>query len=171
MLSPLDHVFVWDLETVPDLPCVARVNGFDEADEAAAREKLGDKFPKLIFHNIVCIGALIAERVEGVWIVRSLGAPSIAERTEAELIKTFVDRIAEFRPQLVTFNGSSFDLPVLRYRAMINRVSAPGLSLRPYFNSYTEDALDLCDRATSRALFGYSPSELASFTAVSAHGQ
>jgi 3'-5' exonuclease len=28
---------------------------------------------------------------------------------------------------------------------MINRVSAPGLSLRPYFNRYTEDALDLCD--------------------------
>ena len=131
------------------LPCVARVNGFDEADEAAAREALGEKFPKLIFHQIVCIGALIAERVEGVWIVRSLGAPSIAERTEAELIQSFVDRIAEFRPQLVTFNGSSFDLPVLRYRAMINRVAAPGLSLRPYFNRYTEDALDLCDALAS----------------------
>ena len=106
------------------------MHGFNEADEAAAREALGEKFPQLIFHRIVCIGALIAERVEGVWIVRSLGAPSIAERTEAELIQSFVDRIAEFRPQLVTFNGSSFDLPVLRYRAMINRVAAPGLSLR-----------------------------------------
>jgi 3'-5' exonuclease len=149
MQSPLDHVLVWDLETVPDLACVARVNGFDEQDEAAAREKLGDKFPKLIFHRIVCIGALIAERIDGVWIVRSLGAPNIAERTEAELIQSFVDRIAEFRPQLVTFNGSSFDLPVLRYRAMINRVAAPGLSLRPYFNRYTEDALDLCDALAS----------------------
>src|SRR5215207_6863918 len=94
MQSPLDHVLVWDLETIPDLPCVARVNGFDEADEAVAREKLGDKFPKLIYHAIVCIGALIAERVEGVWIVRSLGAPNIADRTEAELIQSFVDRIA-----------------------------------------------------------------------------
>src|SRR5215203_2923586 len=66
MQSPLDQVLVWDLETIPDLPCVARVNGFDEADEAVAREKLGDKFPKLIHRAIVCIGALIAERVEGV---------------------------------------------------------------------------------------------------------
>jgi hypothetical protein len=84
MQSPLDHVIVWDLETVPDLPCVARVNGFDESDEEAAREKLGEKFPKLIFHKIVCIGGLIAERVEGIWIVRSLGAPNIVERSEAE---------------------------------------------------------------------------------------
>ena len=28
---------------------------------------------------------------------------------------------------------------------MVNEVSAPGLSARPYFNRYTEDALDLCD--------------------------
>src|SRR4051794_35797624 len=149
MQSPLDTVIAFDLETIPCAATAARVQGLDETEEAAAREKLGDKFPKLIYHAIFCIGALIAERVEGVWIVRSLGAPNISERTEAELIKTFVDRIAEFRPQLVTFNGSSFDLPVLRYRAMINRVAAPGLSLRPYFNRYTEDALDLCDALAS----------------------
>ena len=45
----------------------------------------------------------------------------------------------------VTFNGASFDLPVLRYRAMVCGVAAPGLALRPYFNRYTEDAIDLCD--------------------------
>jgi len=59
--------------------------------------------------------------------------------------------IAELTPQLVTFNGNSFDLPVLRYSAMINEGSAPGLSVRPYFNRYTEDALDLCDVLSSFA--------------------
>ena len=54
-------------------------------------------------------------------------------------------RIAELAPQLVTFNGASFDLPVLRYRAMVCGVAAPGLAQRPYFNRYTEDAIDLCD--------------------------
>ena len=49
------------------------------------------------------------------------------------------------KTQLVTFNGNSFDLPVLRYRAMVHGVSAPGLSARPYFHRYTEDAVDLCD--------------------------
>ena len=45
----------------------------------------------------------------------------------------------------MTFNGNSFDLPVLRYRAMTQGVAAPGLSARPYFNGYTDDAIDLCD--------------------------
>jgi predicted PolB exonuclease-like 3'-5' exonuclease len=34
------------------------------------------------------------------------------------LISSFVARIAELSPQLATFNGSSFDLPILGYRAM-----------------------------------------------------
>ena len=32
---------------------------------------------------------------------------------------------------------------------MIHGVSAPGLSARPYFNRYTEDAVDLCDILSS----------------------
>ncbi len=43
----------------------------------------------------------------------------------------------------MTFNGNSFDLPVLRYRAMIHAISAPGLAERSYFNRYTDDALKL----------------------------
>jgi 3'-5' exonuclease len=67
------------------------------------------------------------------------------------LIASFVDRIAQLTPQLVTFNGNTFDLPVLRYRAMIHAVAAPGLTARPYFNRYTGDALDLCDVLSSFA--------------------
>src|SRR5215203_4078209 len=102
-----DHVLVWDLETVPDLPCVARVHGLDHDDIEACREALGDKFPKLPFHQIACIGALIAERREGVWTVLSLGAPHVGDRTEAEIIDSFVGRIAEYRPQMVTFKSSA----------------------------------------------------------------
>jgi predicted PolB exonuclease-like 3'-5' exonuclease len=95
------------------------------------RKELGEKFPKHIYHSIICIGALVAHRDNGHWQVEALGCPNIAERTERELISSFVAKIAELTPQLVTFNGSSFDLPVLRYRAMVNGVSAPGLSSRP----------------------------------------
>jgi predicted PolB exonuclease-like 3'-5' exonuclease len=83
------------------------------------------------------------------WDVEALGAPHVGERSEKELIAAFVDRIAELKPQLVTFNGSSFDLPVLRYRAMVHKVPAFGLSVRPYFHRYTDDAVDLCDVLSS----------------------
>src|SRR5262249_17650048 len=144
-----DSVIVWDLETVPDLSGFAAANRLVGKSDDDIREAIGDKFPKHVYHSIVCIGALIAHRGSGEWTVDALGAPHVGERTEKQLISAFVDKIAQLSPQLVTFNGSSFDLPVLRYRAMINRISAPGLSLRPYFHRYTEDALDLCDVLSS----------------------
>jgi predicted PolB exonuclease-like 3'-5' exonuclease len=77
--------------------------------------------------------------------VDALGAPNVGDRPEKELIASFVDKIAALSPRLVTFNGSSFDLPVLRYRAMVHGVTAPGLAARPYFHRYSDDAIDLCD--------------------------
>ena len=143
------NVIVWDLETVPDLRGYAATNGMGAATDDEVREAIGDKFPKQIYHSIVCIGALVVHREQGVWVVDALGAPHVGDRTEKQLITAFVDRIDELSPQLVTFNGNSFDLPVLRYRAMINKVAAPGLSARPYFNRYSDDALDLCDVLSS----------------------
>jgi 3'-5' exonuclease len=144
-------VIVWDLETVPDLAGFAAANDILGHRDADVRAQLGNKFPKHIYHTIVCIGALVAHREAGHWEVDALGAPHVGERPEKELIRAFCDKIAELKPQLVTFNGNSFDLPVLRYRAMIHGISAPGLAGRPYFNRYTEDAVDLCDILSSFA--------------------
>ena len=145
----MSYVIVWDIETIPDLKGFAAANGHDGKSDDDIRAAMGDDFPKHIYHSILCIGALVAHRDGEHWQVDALGAPHIADRTEKDLIIGFVARIAELTPQLVTFSGSSFDLPVLRYRAMINGVSAPGLSARPYFHRYTEDAIDLCDALSS----------------------
>src|SRR6476646_4177925 len=77
----------------------------------------------------------------------AVGAPH--SRPEAELIAGFVNRIAELQPRLVSFNGHSFDLPVLRYRAMAHKIAAPGLACRSYFYRYSDDAVDLCDVLSS----------------------
>jgi predicted PolB exonuclease-like 3'-5' exonuclease len=146
----MGNVIVWDIETVPDLKGFAAANGHVGKTDDEIRAAMGDKFPKHIYHSIVCIGALVAHRDNGgPWIIDALGAPHVGERPENALIASFVDRIAELSPQLVTFNGSSFDLPVLRYRAMVHGAAAPGLALRPYFHRYTEDAVDLCDVLSS----------------------
>jgi 3'-5' exonuclease len=142
-------VIVWDLETVPDLGGFAAANDLVGRTDADIRAALGTRFPKHIYHTIVCIGALVAHRESDHWAVDALGAPHVGEWTERQLISAFCDKIAELAPQLVTFNGNTFDLPVLRYRAMIHGISAPGLAVRPYFNRYTEDAVDLCDILSS----------------------
>ena len=82
-------------------------------------------------------------------MVRSLGAPHIGDRTEADLISAFAERLQTLRPTLVSFNGHGFDLPVLRYRAMVNAIAAPGLSVRPYYRRYDDSAVDLCDLLSS----------------------
>lgn len=110
---------------------------------------MGDDFPKLIYHSIVCIGALVATRTDNGYEVRAIGASHVGQRTESELIESFVQTIERLTPRMVTFNGCSFDLPVLRYRAMIHGISAPGLDDRSYFHRYTDDNVDLCDVLSS----------------------
>jgi predicted PolB exonuclease-like 3'-5' exonuclease len=145
-----EHILVWDLETVPDLRGFAAAKALVGETDEEIREAMGDGFPKHIFHSIVCIGALVAHR-DGGFKVDALGAPYIGERTEGQLITAFVDRIRDLQPRLIAFNSHTFDLPVLRYRAMVNKVSAPGLAARSYFNRFSEDALDLCDVLSSFA--------------------
>ena len=141
----MPHVMAWDLETIPDISGFALANDLLGKLPDEVRGAMGDKFPKHIYHEIICIGALIARHENDQWVIDALGAPHVGDRSEGELITAFVDKIAELNPQLVTFNGSAFDLPVLRYRAMTHKVSASGLAARPYFNRYTDDAVDLCD--------------------------
>jgi 3'-5' exonuclease len=142
-------IIAWDLETVPDLDRYAAANGLIGHSEEQVRADLGDKFPKHIYHSIVCIGAVVAHQSGDSWSVDAIGAPHVGDRTEQDLIAAFVEKIAELRPRLVTFNGNSFDLPVLRYRAMVHSIAAPGLTCRPYFHRYTSDCLDLCDELSS----------------------
>ena len=49
-------VIVWDLETVPDLGGYAAANDLVGKPDVEVREAIGDKFPKHIYHSIVCIG-------------------------------------------------------------------------------------------------------------------
>jgi predicted PolB exonuclease-like 3'-5' exonuclease len=156
------HAIVWDIETVPDLRGYAVANDLSDKSDDEIRAIVGTKFPKHFYHSIVCIGALVAHKDDNCWRVDALGAPHVGDRTEKQLITAFTDRIAQLAPQLVTFNGNSFDLPVLRYRAMINEVSAPGLAIRPYFKRYADDALDLCD-----ALASFTPGAKATLNEIS----
>jgi predicted PolB exonuclease-like 3'-5' exonuclease len=51
----------------------------------------------------------------------SIGEPA---DPEPELIRRFFDGIEKYSPQLVSWNGGGFDLPVLNHRALIHGVAA-----------------------------------------------
>ena len=138
-------LLVWDIETAPDRTKTAGVFEFADASVVGG----GKAFPKLIYHSIICIGALAAYRTDAGWEVQALGAQHVGKQSEKVLIETFVDFVAEHQPQMVTFNGHSFDLPVLRYRAIINGLSAPGLQSRSYYHRFTDDHIDVCDVLSS----------------------
>ena len=63
-------VIVWDLETVPDLAGFAAANDLVGRSDVEIREAIGEKFPKHIYHSIVCIGALIAHWEADHWVQR-----------------------------------------------------------------------------------------------------
>ena len=92
---------------------------------------------------------MFANRTANGYEVQAVGAPHVGQPTEKELIESFVHKIGQLAPQMVTYNGSGFDLPVLRYRAMIHNVFAPGMHNRAYFHRYTDDNVDLCDVLSS----------------------
>ena len=62
-------VIVWDIETVPDIKGFAAANGHDGKTDDEIRAAMGDKFPKHIYHSIICIGALVAHQQDGRWTV------------------------------------------------------------------------------------------------------
>jgi len=47
------------------------------------------------------------------------------EGEEADVIRRFYEGVEKFVPQLVSWNGGGFDLPVLNYRALMHGVPAP----------------------------------------------
>lgn len=124
----MTSVFVFDIETVPDVEGGRRLYGFEgltDAEVALAmfalrrQETHGSDFLRLHLQRIVAISSVLRTRDSvKVW---SLGEP---DSTEAELIQRFFDGIEKFTPILVSWNGSGFDLPVLHYRALLHGISA-----------------------------------------------
>lgn len=121
-------ILVFDVETIPDVSGLRRLHDhpatMSDAEVAAAafaarRERTGSDFLPHHLHRIAAISCTFRDD-EG-FRVRSLGT---LEDGEAKLVSDFFRTIDRYVPQLVSWNGGGFDLPVLHYRAMINGVTA-----------------------------------------------
>jgi 3'-5' exonuclease len=118
----------FDIETVPDTDLGQRLYGLEGLpDEEVAKamtfrqqQETGSDFLPLHMHRIVAIGA--AWRHRDSFTVRCLGEPG---SSEAELVAKFFEVIDRHTPDLVSWNGAGFDLPVLHYRALLHGIRAP----------------------------------------------
>lgn len=124
-------VLVFDIETVPDVAGVRKLHGVPaavpDADVAAMafqlkRQKSGNDFLPLHLQRVVAISCALSD--DDTFRVWSLGTDDEAG-SEAQIIQRFFDGIEKYTPQLVSWNGSGFDLPVLHYRGLIHNVRAP----------------------------------------------
>lgn len=121
------HCMTFDIETVPDIASGRRLMGLDglsdkDAHKAMAFKQLqksGSEFLPLHLQRIVAIS--VALRTQDEFRVWTLGSE---QSDEAEIIQRFFDGIERYVPDLVSWNGSGFDLPVLHYRALKHGIDA-----------------------------------------------
>ena len=122
-------VLVFDIETIPDVPGLRRLHDLDSSlsdDEVAEmafqqrRAQNGSDFLPLHLQRVAVISCVLrTDKDLRVW---SLAEP---EQGEVEIVQRFFDGIEKFTPQIVSWNGGGFDLPVLHYRSLIHGVVAP----------------------------------------------
>lgn len=122
------NYLVFDIETVPDVELGRKVLQLHDLPDASvakamftqARAATGSDFLPHEQHRVVAISCLWRTRDQlKLW---SLGEPGAGE---AELVGRFFDGIERHSPELVSWNGGGFDLPVLHYRALRCGVQAP----------------------------------------------
>ena len=124
-MTPL---LAFDIETVPDIAGIRRIHDVPAAvddggvaDWYAQRRRAttGGDFAPLHLQRVVAIDCALRD-------ASGLRIWSLGEATDGEdaLIRRFFDGIEKYTPQLVSWNGGGFDLPVLQQRALVH--AAPG---------------------------------------------
>jgi predicted PolB exonuclease-like 3'-5' exonuclease len=121
-------VLVFDIEAVPDTEGLRKIHGLSPQLAAAdiaemafqsRRQAVGNDFLQLHLQKVVTISCALRDKDDfRVW---SLGSTS---DSEAELIRRFFEGIEKYSPQLISWNGGGFDLPVLHYRSLVHGIQA-----------------------------------------------
>ncbi|HWT54286.1 MAG TPA: 3'-5' exonuclease [Rhodocyclaceae bacterium] len=122
-------VLVFDIESIPDIAGIRTLHALpaELSDSEVAeyifqkrRAQNGSDFMPHHLQRIVTISCVM--RSDEGFRVWSLSEPQL---NEGEIIQRFFNGIEKYTPQIVSWNGSGFDLPVLHYRGLIHNVDAP----------------------------------------------
>ena len=165
---------IFDIETIPDIELGRRLHDVpDLDDEDVARimffkqkQARQTDFLPLPQHRVVAISGVL--RTANDLRVFTIGADG---EPEEDIIRRFFEGLERTSPELVSWNGCSFDLPVLNYRCLKYSINAarywetgdtdPAFRFNNYVNRFHWRHLDLMD-----VLSGYQGSGRASLELV-----
>lgn len=124
------NLFVFKVQTVPDIDSCRRIydlHGLSDEDVAKAvfhkrRQQANSEELQHHLQKIVAISAVL--RSSDLFRVWSLGDP---ESDEAELLKRFYSGIDRYQPELVSWRGNEYDLPIIRVRSLLYPLNAAQL--------------------------------------------
>jgi len=152
-------VLAFDIETVPDVAGIRRLYNLpEELPDAEVAEVAFQKrrsvsnndFLPPHLHRVIVISCVLRHGDEV--RVFSIGEP---DATEEIAIQRFFEGINKYMPQIVSWNGRNFDLPVLVARGLINGVAAAcfwdtgqdnkDAKWANYINRFHDRHLDLMD--------------------------
>jgi len=125
-------VLAFDIETIPDVAGLRLLRGADaaltdadvyaaEIADRAARNK--SDFMPLHLQRVLVISCVFRGS-RGLQVRSFVDLERDGASEEASVIQSFFDRVSDHRPQLVSWNGGGFDLPVLQQRGLRHGVVA-----------------------------------------------
>lgn len=152
------NCLVFDIETIPDVEIGRRMPDIGDVDDAAIgsamfarrEQETGSAFLPFEQHRVIAIGALLrtGDQLQ-LWSIGNADSP------EDELLRRFFAGLERYKPTLVSWNGSGFDLPVLHYRMLKHGIAAPTywdtgdidreFRFNNYLNRYHLRHIDLMD--------------------------
>lgn len=163
------NVLSFDIEWVPDPDAAARLYGVDVSTpegrhdacrrlwaEGGATEENPRPYLKTMLCRIVTIAGVFREQKPGgevslhlVSFPKDLHDPE--QCTEPAMLDAFMRGIGRKCPQLVGYNSSQADVPILMQRAVVHGLGGHGFGTRPdkpwegadYFNNSSDFSVDL----------------------------
>ena len=132
-------VLVFDIESIPDVDGLRalRATGADLSDEhvhaewvAERKEKGQSDFMPLYLQRVLVISCVF-RNAEGLRIHSFVDKDG---QSEGRVIQSFFQAVEKHVPQLVSWNGGGFDLPVLHYRGLRH-----GLEANKYWDMGEDD--------------------------------
>jgi len=125
-------VLAFDIETVPDVAGLRALRACDAAlsDAEVYAAEIADRtargksdFMPLHLQRVLVVSC-VYRSAQGLQVRSFADLQADGRSQEREIIQAFFDRIERHKPQLVSWNGGGFDLPVLQQRGLRHGVVA-----------------------------------------------